>query len=97
MAFKPVTFDASNREIRSVRFYFEDANDSVSTITWEPGIANGVTVKQGDLLATIVFASSPQVPIHAPPGCDGVVDVTNRRIPYDELDDWGVWLLSLER
>jgi len=60
-------------------------------------MAEGAAIQAGDLLATIVFASLPQEQVFAPTGCAGVIESTNRRIRYDELDDWAIWLLSLAR
>jgi hypothetical protein len=92
---KPIVFDRANLELRTVRFFFADANDSLK-IVWEDGIKAGAVIEEGDLLATIKWTSSPEQELLAPVGCEGTVESTNRQIAYEELGDWGIWLLSLE-
>ena len=44
-----VTFDKLNRELRTVRFYFRDAQEAVVKIHYKLGISSGATIQAGDL------------------------------------------------
>ena len=82
---EPVSYDALNGELRTVRRFFVEKAEAVLMIRWKLGIKKGAVIAPGDLLATIVWDESPDEPILAPAECAGEVDRTNRRIPYERI------------
>lgn len=96
-ALKPVSYDPQNRELRSVRFYFFDKDEAVLQIRWKDGVKAGAHIQTNEILFTIVWEFSADQDVKAPAGCNGIVQRTNRRISYDELDEQSQWLLELER
>ncbi len=94
---KPVAFDRTNQELRSARFYFADKGEAVVKISWEVGVKRGKRVAADQHLATIKWRTSEPEEIRAPRACQGIVERTNRQIPYDLLRRESVFLLALER
>ncbi len=92
----PVVYDSMNRELRTVREYFERQERAVLDIGWQPDIREGVRIEPGRLLGHIVWDSPPPEPVLAPPGCGGRIAWMNPRIEYEFLDLESVTLLRLE-
>ena len=90
-----VSFDKLNRELRTVRFYFRNKQESVLKIHWAAGISRGTTIEAGDLLAKIEWRKSGFEDIRAPRGCAGTVERTNRNITAIKLKKESFRLLYL--
>jgi hypothetical protein len=82
----PVVYDAANRELRTVKDYFAAREGQVLNIKWEKEINEGEEISSGDHLAQIIWEGADEEPIHAPPGCTGVIDWINGQIEYEKLD-----------
>ena len=91
----PVVYDTANQELRTVRFYFKEQNDIVLSFKWESDIKAGATVQPGQKLAELRWESQEPTAIIAPPGCNGTVEKSNRRIDFEKLDMNSERLLSL--
>lgn len=91
----PVVFDETNRELRTVRFFFREKDDTVLTIKWEDGVIAGTTVQPNQKLAEIQWEMQDPQDIIAPSGCNGIIEKTNRRIDYEKLAKDSERLLSL--
>ena len=91
----PVVYDAANQELRTVRFFFKEQSEIALSIKWENGMKAGTAVQPSQKLAEIRWESQAPMAIIAPPGCNGVVEKTNRRIDFEKLDINSERLLSL--
>jgi hypothetical protein len=90
-----VVYETANQELRTVRFFFKQQSDLVLSIKWETGIRAGAAVQPNLKLAEIIWESQSPQEIIAPPGCNGIVEKTNRRIDIERLDINSERLLSL--
>jgi len=93
--YPPVVYDAANQELRTVRFFFKEQPDIVLSIKWETGISAGAAVQPNQKLAEIRWEMQDPQDIIAPPGCNGIVEKTNRRIGLEKLAIDSERLLSL--
>jgi len=93
----PVSYDHPNRELRTVRFYFADHDDSVLKIKWQPGIKVGSQIEAGQVLATILWDESEDVLIKAPAKCSGTIARRVVSFDYESLPTDALRLLTLER
>jgi hypothetical protein len=91
----PVVYDTANQELRTVRFFFKEQNDIVLSIKWESGVSAGATVQPNQKLAEIRWEMQESLDIIAPPGCNGTVEKSNRRIDLEKLAIDSERLLSL--
>ena len=91
----PVVYDAANQELRTVRFFFKSHNDIVLSIKWENGISAGANVQPNQKLAEIRWETQEPLDIIAPPGCNGTIEKSNRRIDLEKLAIDSERLLSL--
>ena len=91
----PVVYETANQELRTVRFFFKAQTDVVLSIKWETGISAGATVQPNQKLAEIRWEMQDPQDIVAPPGCNGIVEKTNRRIDIEKLAIDSERLLSL--
>lgn len=93
----PWTYDKVNREVRFVVDFFFNAPESVSKVSWKPGVKRGTRVVPGKLLATLEWADGTTEPLNAPSGCNGVIEHRNLAIEYEELEftpaEWAVILV----
>lgn len=92
----PVVYETANQELRTVRFFFREQNDMVLSIQWEPGIRAGTVIQPNQKLAVIKWEMQAPQDIVAPPGCNGTIEKTNRRIDYGVLTSDSERLLSLQ-
>lgn len=80
-----VSYDSTNRELRTVRKYFAAKDAAVLQIKWKEGIRKDARIKPGRILAHIIWDGLPAEPVRAPAGCEGTIESTNRRIRYEFL------------
>ena len=90
----PVTYDAMNREIRTVREYFI-VRGIPEDIQWKDDIIESAGIEAGKLLGHIIWASPPAEGLRAPAECQGRIEWINRRIPYEVMHRRSVPLLRL--
>lgn len=94
-AHPPVVYETANQELRTVRYFFREQNDNVLSIQWVPGIRAGTIIQPNQVLAQINWEMQTPQDIVAPPGCNGTIEKTNRRIDYGILTSDSERLLSL--
>jgi len=93
----PVSFDADNRQLRSVKAFFADAENGVINFSWNPTVKNGAVIAKDRLLFTIRWDGDEEEEVRAPAGCAGTVIRTNRQgVDYDLLGTKAFWLVDLE-
>ena len=66
-----VSYDSLNRDLRTVRFYFDAQEKSVQGFNWEEDIQVGARIAPGRRLAHISWDPPPDEPVVAPDGCEG--------------------------
>ena len=89
-------FEPKNREVRFSVRYFAERDQHVVKISWREKAKGGAQVNPGDKLADLTWSDGNEEVLAAPSRCKGVVDVTNRRIAYEELDKYpSQWALRL--
>ncbi len=91
-------FEPKNREVRFIVRYFAQREQHVVKISWREQVRGDAQVNPGDELADLTWSDGNEEVLTAPARCRGSVDVTNRRIAYEELDkDPSQWALRLAR
>ena len=81
----PVVYEAANRELKTRKDYFAQANKPVIGIEWAEGICVGAEIKPNQLLAQIVWDDATKTPIEAPSKCRGRIELINGQIEYEWL------------
>ncbi len=88
--------ETKNREVRFIVRYFAQRSQHVVKISWRESVRGGAQVNPGDELADLTWSDGNEEVLKAPARCQGVIDVTNRRIAYEELDKYPTqWALRL--
>jgi len=90
---RPVTYDRSNRELRTRRFYFE-GRPGVNEILWFDDIDIGVSIEPGTELAEISYSDGTTESIVAPPLCEGTIEQLRNPVPVRGLGTLSQHLLS---
>jgi hypothetical protein len=90
----PVVYDATTRELRTVRQYFID-HGIPEDIQWQADVVEGASIEEGKLLAHIIWTSRPAQRLPAPVGCAGRIAWLNTRIAYEVMHRRSIILLRL--
>ena len=80
-----VSYDSLNRDLRTVRFYFDAQEKSVQGFNWEADIQVGARIAPGRRLAHISWDPPPDEPVVAPDGCEGEIEWMKGRIDITSL------------
>lgn len=88
--------ELKNREVRFIVRYFAQRGQHVVKLSWRESVRGGTQVNPGDELADLTWSDGHEQVLTAPVRCQGVIDVTNRRITYEGLDKYPTqWALRL--
>lgn len=85
MADSLVTYDPTNRELRTVPEAFAARDLGVLSVVWRSDVDPGAQVEPGTELADIQWQDNSRGVLTAPDGCAGQISTVNRNIAFENL------------
>ncbi len=85
MAQNLTTYDATNRELRTVPEAFAARGKSVLSMVWKSAIKVGSQIDPGTDLVIVQWEDNSRETVSAPAGCAGQVASVNRDVLFENL------------